>query len=144
MGLSALSEIPSGALVVVDSAPIIYYLEGHRTLAPRFGEVFERAAGGDLGIAISTITLAEVVSGPLAAGNEILAEAYRSALTEGQGWSVVPVTEEVALAAARFRVRYRLKLPDAIQLATVVTCGAHALITHDRDFNAVEDVRVLM
>lgn len=144
MGLNPLGEIPSGVLVVVDSAPIIYFLEGHRALASRFSKVFERAAGGDLGVAISAITLAEVISGPLGAGNEILAEAYRSALTQGQGWSVVPVTEEVALAAARFRIRYRLKLPDAIQLATVVTSGAYALVTHDRDFTAVEDVRVLM
>ena len=143
MGLAPLAGVPSGALVVVDSAPIIYFLEGHRTLAPRFADVFERAAAGDLAIAISTITLAEVVSGPLSAANEILAEAYRSALTEGQGWSVVPVTEAVALAAARFRVRYRLRLPDAIQLATVATSGAYALITHDRDFSAVVDIKVL-
>ena len=128
---------------MVDSAPIIYFLEGHRTLAPRFGEVFERAAAGDLSIVISTISLAEVVAGPLAAGNDVLAETYRAALTHGQGWSVLPVTEDVALTAARFRVRYRLKLPDAIQLATVVTSGAHALITYDRDFSSVSDVRVL-
>ncbi len=143
MGLAPFSEIPLGSLVVVDAAPIIYFLEGHRTLAPRYAALFELAASGGLGIAVSAITLAEVVSGPLGRGNEVLAETYRAALTESQGWSVVPVTEQVAMAAARFRARYRLKLPDAIQLATVVTTGAHALVTHDRDFRRVADVRVL-
>ena len=143
MGLAPLPPIPAGALVVVDTAPIVYFLEDHRTLAPRFSDLFERAAAGDLGIAISTITLAQVISGPLAAGNEVLVETYRTALTEGHGWTVVPVTEQVAVAAARFRAKYRLKLPDAIQLATVVTTGAHALVTHDRDFRAVKDVKVL-
>ena len=143
MGLEPFAGLPSGALVVVDSAPIIYFLENHRTLAPRFAGVFERAANGDLSIAISAITLAEVLSGPAASRNELLIEQYRVALTIGPGWSVVPVTDLVAVAAARFRAKHRLKLPDAIQLATVVTSGAYALITHDRDFRDVKDVRVL-
>jgi len=76
MGVDAAAAIPSGSLVVVDSAPIIYFLEDHRTLAPRFAALFERAAAGDIGIAISAITLAEVLAGPLVAGNEVLAETF--------------------------------------------------------------------
>jgi len=143
MGVDAAAAIPSGSLVVVDSAPIIYFLEDHRTLAPRFAALFERAAAGDIGIAISAITLAEVLAGPLVAGNEVLAETYRTALTHGKGWSVVPVTEQIAVGAARFRARYRLKLPDALQLATVLAVGAYALVTYDRDFRSVRDVKVI-
>ena len=143
MGVDLSATIPSGSLVVVDAAPIIYFLEDHRTLAPRFAALFERAAAGDLGIAISAITLAEVLAGPIGAGNEVLAETYRAALTQGQGWSVVPVTEQITVSAARFRARYRLKLPDALQLATVLATGAYALVTHDRDFRSVRDVRVM-
>ena len=143
MGLDPFAEIPVGALVVVDSAPIIYFLEDHRTLAPRFAALFERTAAGDLGIAISAITLAEVLAGPIASGNEVLAETYRAALTQAQGWSVVPVTEQIAVAAARFRTKHRLRLPDAIQLATAVGTGAYALVSHDRDFRNVRDVRII-
>jgi predicted nucleic acid-binding protein len=143
MGLDLVAAIPSGGLVVVDSAPIIYFLEDHRTLAARFAALFERAAAGDVGIAISAITLAEVLAGPLRAGHEVLAETYRTALTQGQGWSVVPVTEQIAVSAARFRATYRLKLPDALQVATVLAIGAYALVTHDRDFRSVRDVRVI-
>jgi predicted nucleic acid-binding protein len=143
MGVDLSAAIPSGSLVVIDSAPIIYFLEDHRRLAPRFAALFERAAAGDIGIAISAITLAEVLTGPLGAGNEVLAETYRTALTQGQGWSVVPITEQIAVNAARFRARYRLKLPDALQVATVLATGAYALITHDREFRTVRDVRVM-
>jgi len=129
--------------VVVDTAPIIYFLEDHRTLAPRFAGLFQRAAGGEVAIVLSSITLAEVLAGPLGRGNEVLAETYRAALTQGAGWTVMPVSEEIAVVAARFRARYRLRLPDAIQLATVVAAGAFALITHDRDFRMVRDVRVI-
>lgn len=138
-----LAAIPTGALVVVDSAPVIYFLENHRTLAQRFAALFERASAGDIGIVVSAITLAEVLSGPLGAGNEVLTEAYRMALTGSKGWNFAPVTEQIATTAARFRAKYRLKLPDAIQLSTVVSTGAYALVTHDRDFRAVTDVRVI-
>jgi predicted nucleic acid-binding protein len=141
--IDPLVAIPTGALVVVDSAPVIYFLENHRTLAQRFAALFERASIGDIGIVVSAITLAEVLSGPLSAGNEVLAETYRTALTSSEGWNLAPVTEQIAITAARFRAKYRLKLPDAIQLSTVVSTGAYALVTHDRDFRAVTGVRVL-
>ncbi len=143
MGLDPLLDIPGGAVVLVDSAPIIYFLENHRTLAPRYLHLFTRAAEGELEIAISTITIAEVLSGPAAAGNELLLEKYRGALVHGVGWRVVEVSEALAVSAARLRAKYRLKLPDAIQLATAVFIGAYALVTHDRDFKSVKDVRIL-
>lgn len=143
MALDPLSAIPTGATVVVDSAPIIYFLEDHPTLGTRFAALFERVAQGELGIVTSAISLAEVLAGPLSAGNEVLAEQYRVALTEGAGWSVHPVTASLAVVAARFRVKHRLKLPDAIQLATVVDVGAYALVTHDRDFRGVKELRVI-
>jgi predicted nucleic acid-binding protein len=143
MALDPLSTIPTGATVVVDSAPIIYFLEDHPTLGARFAALFERVAQGELSIVTSAISLAEVLAGPLSAGNEVLAEQYRVALTEGAGWSVHPVTASLAVVAARFRAKHRLKLPDAIQLATVVDVGAYALVTHDRDFGGVKDLRVI-
>ena len=76
MALTPLGELPSNARVTVDSAPIIYFLEDHPKLAARFAPVFDAAAQGALSIFVSTITVAEVVAGPLKAGNEILAAQY--------------------------------------------------------------------
>jgi predicted nucleic acid-binding protein len=45
--------------------------------------------------------------------------------------------------AAQLRVQYRLKLPDAVQLASALDIGAAALVTHDRDFSKVLDFPVL-
>jgi predicted nucleic acid-binding protein len=140
MGLSPLDGLPEGCLVTVDSAPIIYFLENHPRLAGRYAPFFDAEAEGRLRIAVSTITLAEVLTGPLRYDNELLAEQYRKALS---GWEVVPVSEEIAVAAARFRATYQLRLPDAIQLATTVETGSVALITHDRDFSRVADISIL-
>jgi predicted nucleic acid-binding protein len=139
MGPGLIEAIPAGARVVVDSAPVIYYLENH-SLAARFAPLFDAVADGAISIAISSITVAEVLAGPLGAGKEALAGRYRAALRR---WLIVPVSEDLAVTAARLRVRFRLRLPDAIQLATTVETGSYALVTHDRDFSRVRDVRVL-
>ncbi len=140
MGLIDLDAVPPGSRVTVDAAPIIYLLDGRRALADRFAPIFDAEASGRIGIVVSTITVAEVLTGPLQHGDELLAERYRVALAS---FTVAAVTEEVAVAAARFRARYRLRLPDAIQLATAVVTGCAALVTHDRDFSRVREIPIL-
>ena len=56
---------------------------------------------------------------------------------------MVPLSAQVAVMAAQLRVQYRLKLPDAVQLASALDIGAAALVTHDRDFSKVLDFPVL-
>ncbi|MGH8126655.1 MAG: type II toxin-antitoxin system VapC family toxin [Rhodanobacteraceae bacterium] len=135
------AALPEGALVLVDSAPIIYVLEGHSRLAARFAPLFERHARGGIALAVTTVTLAEVMTGPLAAGEEALARRYRATL---ETWRMVDFDSDIAEHAARLRATYRLKLPDAIQLASALSINADALVTHDRDFEQVRGLRILM
>ena len=135
------TDLPVGARVVVDSAPIIYVLEDHPQFAARFIGLFEAEAAGRVEILLSAITLAEVLAGPFQAGQEALAQRYAAAL---QAFTVVPVNNMIAISAARLRSRYRLKLPDAIQLATVLETGAHGLVTNDNDFSEVEGISLLL
>ncbi|MFN0160604.1 MAG: type II toxin-antitoxin system VapC family toxin [Burkholderiales bacterium] len=126
--------------MTVDSAPIIYFLEDHPRLAARFAPVFEAEAEGALDIVISAITVAEVLAGPLKAGNEALAASYRRALSL---WEIVSVDAELAALAARLRIAHGLRLPDALQAATALVSGSAALITHDRDFSRLDSLRVI-
>ena len=52
------AALPDGALVLVDSAPIIYVLEGHPKLARRFQPLFDRHAKGEIAFAVTAITIA--------------------------------------------------------------------------------------
>lgn len=134
------AALPAGALLLVDSAPIVYTLEGNARFAGRFAPMFERHSQGELVLAVTTITLAEVLAGPLKAGEEALARRYRAVL---EAWQVIDLTSDIAESAARLRGTYGLKLPDAIQLASALAINAEALVTHDRDFGAVRGIRVL-
>jgi predicted nucleic acid-binding protein len=138
--MGSIATLPTGARVLVDSAPIIYLLDGDERLAPRFRPLFERHQAGELALAISTITIAEVLAGPLGRNEESLARRYLAILT---GWEVVPVDPEIAESAARVRVRYRLKLPDAIQVASALAIGADALVTYDRAFGRIRGLPII-
>jgi predicted nucleic acid-binding protein len=140
MGTVSLEGLPENALLLVDSAPIIYVLEGHPDLAQVFRPVFEAHDNDLVRLAVTTVTLAEVLTGPLSAGDEVLAERYRSTL---KSWYVVDLDAEIAESAARLRSALKLKLADAVQAASALAIGADALVTHDRDFSAVRDLRVL-
>jgi hypothetical protein len=76
------ASVPDGATLLVDSAPIIYVLEGSPLSAP-FESVFADIDAGRIQGLITPITLAEVVSGPLAVGRDDLAERYRHAISVG-------------------------------------------------------------
>jgi predicted nucleic acid-binding protein len=140
MGAVSLEGLPENALLLVDSAPIIYVLEDHPDLAQAFRPVFEAHDNDLVRLAVTTVTLAEVLTGPLSAGDEVLAERYRSTL---KSWFVVDLDAEIAESAARLRSALKLKLADAVQAASALAIGADALVTHDRDFSAVRDLRVL-
>lgn len=134
------AALPAGALVLVDSAPIIYVLEGHPRFARRFHPLFDRHAAGELSFAVTTITIAEVLTGPLGAGDEALAGRYRAVL---ESWFVVELTASIAERAARLRGALQLTLADAVQAASAIAVHADALVTHDRDVGRLTAPRVL-
>lgn len=138
MALRDIAELPGRGRVTVDTAPIVYVLEDHPEMASRYAGFFDRAQASRYQLTISTITLAEVLTGPLRTGDETLARKYREALTRPPVWQVVDVTAAIAERAARIRSRSRLRLPDAIQMATALETSSIALVTRDRDFSGLD------
>jgi predicted nucleic acid-binding protein len=140
MGSLSIEDLPEQALLLLDSAPIIYFIENHPTFAPRFEPLFVAQAAGRVRFAVTTITVAEVLTGPLQAGDEALARRYRATL---EAWQPVDLTVDIAEMAARLRAAFRLKLADSIQAASALSINAAALVTHDRDFSRVRSLRVI-
>jgi predicted nucleic acid-binding protein len=136
----AFGDLTEGALLLIDSAPIIYVLEDHPKLASRFGPLFDAHAAGRLRFAVTTITIAEVLTGPLSAGDDALAQRYHAVF---ESWRTVALDVGIAESAARLRASLRLKLADAVQAASALAINAAALVTHDRDFSRVRSLRVV-
>ena len=112
MGLSAPYGLKEGSRVAVDSAPLIYFLEDHRTLAERFVPLFEAEAAGGIEIAVSAIAVAEKKLGGKPAdvtAKKTLATAYFKrafALTEARQYAS-------ALGDYRRAMKYDPSNPEA-------------------------------
>jgi predicted nucleic acid-binding protein len=135
-----IGDLPDSALVLIDSAPIIYVLEGHPRFGPRFKPLFEAHEAGRLRFAVTTITIAEVLTGPLRSADEALARRYRAIL---ESWRPIALDVDIAESAARLRASLRLKLADAVEAASALAIDAAALATHDRDFSGVHSLRII-
>lgn len=140
MGPLEFADLPEAALLLVDSPPIIYILEDHPKMASRFRPLFEAHAAGRLRFAVTTITVTEVLTGPLLARDDALTRRYRAIL---ESWQTVPLDIDIAENAARLRASLRLKLADAVQAASALAINAAALVTYDRDFSRVRSLRVI-
>lgn len=89
---------------------------------------------------MTTITIAEVLTGPFRVGDDELASRYRATLTS---WRTISIDADIAESAARLRVSRRLKLADAVQAASALAINADALVTRDRDFSRVRWLRII-
>jgi predicted nucleic acid-binding protein len=135
-----LSDLKEQSLLLMDTAPIIYVLESHPQFAARFKPVFEAHAEGRIRFAVTTVTVAEVLTGPLQSQDDALARRYRAIL---ESWQCIDLDVGIAESAARLRASLRLRLPDAIQAASALAINAAALVTHDRDFSRIKSLRVI-
>ena len=70
-------------LLLIDSAPIIYFLESHPKSGARFAALFEADAKGGFRFAVTTITVAEGLTGPSQAKAPALARRYLSTSVPG-------------------------------------------------------------
>lgn len=89
---------------------------------------------------MTTITVAEVLVGPLRAGDGALAQRYRAIL---ESWQPVALDLDIAKSAARLRASLRLGCADAVQAPSALAIKAAALVTHDRDFSRLSSPQIM-
>ncbi len=120
----------------LDTAPIIYFVEGnpdfYLTCEKVFDVIDRRDAVGVTGV----LSVTEVLIHPLRSGDARLAQTYRDLLSE---LSPVDITPTIAECAAQLRATYILKTPDALQLATALLSGADGFLTADQKLQRVNE-----
>lgn len=118
--------------VFLDTSPFIYYIEEDARYLSLVDRIFGRIAEGYLEGISSCITLLEVLVKPLEKADSGMAEKYRNFLLHSENFNLFPLDEYIAQEAARMKAEYRVKTPDAIQLATAHLKGAELFITNDK------------
>lgn len=135
-------EALSAKTVAVDSAPLIYFIEGHHNFFETVQPFFAALEEGDFTAFTSVVTLSEVLVHPLRYGLFNTVIAYQNFFA--QYLPITPVTPEIAESAARLRADYALRTPDAIQLATAITHNADFFLTNDVRLERVKQIEILL
>ena len=130
--------------VALDTAPLIYYIEEDAALLPAIAALFEASAAGQFPLVTSTISLLEVLVLPFRRGRPDLADRYREILVKNRQCTLIPVDSLVAERAATLRAKYRLRTPDAIQVATAWTAQATAFVTTDHSLEKIQEIPVIL
>ncbi len=133
----------SSKVVFLDTAPLIYFIEGHSEYQNILLELFDLNDKGNFSFITSSITLLEVLVKPLRENKPDIAEQYRNILTKAPGIEVFDVTSSISETAARLRAKYSFRTPDAIQLATSIEVGANYFLTNDNRLKAVSETVVI-
>lgn len=127
----------------LDTVAFIYFIEENPEFLPLLEPVFEQVDGGRREIVTSSVTLLEVLVVPYRAGNLSLVKRYDQLLRGSRGVRLVDLDADQLHAAAQLRALYRIKTPDALQLAAAMSAECKVFVTNDRRLPDVSGLRVI-
>ncbi len=131
--------------IALDTNILIYFLEGTEPYASKVEKLLDSFMKRENEGVISTINVAEVLTGFYAAGEEERA-ARTKRLLKGltlNGFKTVLVTFEIADLAASLKAKRGGMLPDALIVATAVNQAANLVYSQDEDLRRFnEDIEV--
>ncbi len=128
----------------IETAPLIYYVEENPTYIAKMDVVIDTVEAVPITAVSSVIVLTEVLPQPIKLANTTLEQEYRNILLHSGGFELLPVTAQIAEAAADLRARYNLRTPDAIHIATAITAGCDAFLTNDAGVKRVTEIAVII
>jgi len=135
---AALTAIPAGGTILLDTSAVLAYLAGTEPASAAAASVIDGlvATGKARGV-VSTITMTESLVRPLRARSTTAVRIVEDFLLRFPNLAVEPVTVAIAREAARIRAATAVRTPDAIILATAVQVGATVVIGNDRSWPAL-------
>ena len=118
--------------VFLDTILFIYLVERNPTYSALAETVLESVETGKLEAFISSLTLAELLTGPAQAQNVEAMRDYELYLTHFPHLNIIAVGPEHAPAIARARAVTGLRASDAIQIALAIVTAVDAIIGNDK------------
>lgn len=117
--------------VYLDTNAIIAMVERTIGLSDGQRSLVLRIADGDVEAETSEFSIAEVMVKPMSDKNSELVGRYLRVFSAGSGIEVQPVSRDILLNAAKVRATTKVKLPDAIHLATAESTGCDGFVSND-------------
>jgi predicted nucleic acid-binding protein len=131
-------------IIAFDTAPFIYYIEDVAPYADLLDLVFGLINDQTVAAVTSAVTLAEILAKPFADKNFSLAEEIKFILKSLASLTIVSIDDKLAEAAALIRARYKIRLPDAFQIAAALEGEASLFLTNDKAVKKVDAIEVVV
>ena len=144
MELKILKTLKGINSIAIDTSPFIYYIEEHKDYIETIEPLFALINHGHIIAYTSLITLIEVLTKPMEAKDESLAEKYETLLTNSDNLILNDIDKNVAVESAILRAKYNIKTPDAIQLTAGIVNGAKVFVTNDANLKKVKEIQVIV
>ena len=128
----------------LDTSLFIYHIEGSSRFAEPAGVAFDELAHGTIDGVTSVLTLMELVVKPLQLGRVDIANEYEVLVANYPNLLIAEIDRSTARRAAELRADYRLRPPDALQVAACLQEGADVFLTNDRDLRRVKEIEVIL
>ncbi|MCU0482375.1 MAG: PIN domain-containing protein [Anaerolineae bacterium] len=127
-----------------DTAPIIYFVEKHPDYLHKMRYIFQRVDMGQIMACSATITLTEVLNFPIQQNAVQLIKEYEDILQNSKNFQLIPIDSAIARVGAHLRAKYRLKTPDALQIATALETKSDAFLTNDFQLKRVQELPIII
>jgi predicted nucleic acid-binding protein len=128
--------------IFLDTAPVIYYVEATPAYADIVQAAFASIDSGQIQALVSPVTLAECLVLPIRQNQSTIVQLFTDLLTKGI--SMVEINASIGQKSAELRVKYKLKLPDALQIATAIYYECDAFLTNDIDLKRVKELQIIV
>ena len=131
-----------GRTVYFDTNIFIFAVEGLAEVETQIKSLLDALAAREITVVTSELTLAEVLVKPLRDGNTALQETYGRLLHATAVFQLIPIQRDILRAAAVLRATTKLKLPDAIHLATSDFTACDSFLTGDLSFRSTRATNI--
>jgi predicted nucleic acid-binding protein len=135
----SIKELERLKRIYLDTAPIIYQIEGSQEFSQSTQLIFDKIDNGELIAVTSLITLSEVLVIPYRLGRMDLVEDYTQMLTSAENTEYIPILdEEAALIVAKLRAENQaLKKFDAQHFALAIQHRCDSFLTNDSQLKKI-------
>lgn len=123
----------NGIRISLDTNVILNVINKEELFFYSSRQLLDKISDGELEGVISTVVLSEVLTGFYMNNDIKSSKIFKESLIESRTFIIMPVDTEIADLAAKIRSKDKIKLPDAIILATAILSKSTYLVSIDGD-----------
>lgn len=128
--------------IYVDSNIFIYLIDGDDDTRRRALSALEEFDRQNANMFTSELTIAECTIAPIRDQRTDIVTAFHGLLEDPKIVELMAITRDTLGLAANMAARLRLKLPDAIHVATVEALSCGVFLTNDRGIRAPTGIEI--